>query len=308
MAPALAAVEQPQSRRSRLRYAAIALLILIAAFALVFALLVVNNNYSLRHRSRADFIAQMDEAIEKSTQWIVAHPEVQGNPSIMYMLGDMAQMSRDPRLQDFVQSYRGSKWVRVPGNPLSWYYARLVDPKAPVPILRGEEMQTSELLWDSYAAAPQSLLLTKAQYDDLFSTNTYVWGHRNHQLLALAMYRHFNGTNPEQDAVINTVAKGVARDGYWDFRVSDSYEQRSAFLLAAGRPDLVRSRWIERFLANQQPDGAWNYCWYGWCRGVFEFRFGESAKGDQGHSTVQAAWALYQLKYRNGDWINAHYH
>ena len=96
----------------------------------------------------------------------------------------------------------------------------------------------------------------------------------------------------------------MAHDAYWDFRVSDSYEQRSAFILAAGRPDLIRSRWIDRILDNQQSNGAWNYCWYGWCRGVFEFRFGE---GDQGHSTVQAAWALYQLKYKHQDWIKEHY-
>jgi hypothetical protein len=63
----------------------------------------------------------------------------------------------------------------------------------------------------------------------------------------------------------------VARDAYWDFRVSDSYPQRSAFLLAAGQPELVKKRWIERILDRQNPDGSWNYCWYGWCRGVFEF-------------------------------------
>jgi len=28
---------------------------------------------------------------------------------------------------------------------------------------------------------------------------------------------------------------------------------------------------------------------------------------DAGHSTVQAAWALYMLKYRYSDWINQNY-
>ena len=57
----------------------------------------------------------------------------------------------------------------------------------------------------------------------------------------------------------------------YDFRVSDAYVQRNAFMIAAGQSDLVRSRWIERILDNQNPDGSWNYCWYGWCRGVMEF-------------------------------------
>ena len=101
------------------------------------------------------------------------------------------------------------------------------------------------------------------------------------------------------------LTEGVANDAKWDFRVSDSYEQRIATLLAAGRPDLVKARWVERLLDNQRPDGTWNYCWYGWCRGVLEFRF--RPPDDYGHSTVQAAWALYQLKYKYSDWIAKNY-
>ncbi len=298
------ATPQPRSSRRRFRYAIGVLGVLVTIFAIGVVLLVWNNNYSLRHPTRAEFTSKMDQALQASTDWILNHPEVQGNPHIMYMLGDMAEMSRDPRLEQFVQGYLNSKWVRVPGSPISWYYARLVDRKAPVPVLHGEQLEICEQLWNAYAAAPDHVLLTKFQYDDMFSIHTYVWGRRNHQLLALAMYRHFNGTNAEQDAVINYIADKVARDAYWDFRVSDSYEQRSAFLLAANRPDLVRSRWIERILANQQPDGSWGYCWYGWCRGVAEFRFGRT---DHGHATVQAAWALYQLKYRYSEWIKEHY-
>ena len=35
----------------------------------------------------------------------MTHPDVQGNPPLMYMIGDMAEMSGDPRLQQYVQSY-----------------------------------------------------------------------------------------------------------------------------------------------------------------------------------------------------------
>jgi hypothetical protein len=279
-------------------------MIAMVLVVVLFAVLVVNNNYSFHRTSRAEFSSRMDRAMESATQWIVAHPAIQGNPSVMYMIGDMAQMSGDPRLRQYVDSYLASKWVRVDGHPVTWYYARLAEPTLPVPLLLAEETPRGEIGWDAYAAAPDRLQNGAAIRADLFSTDKYIWGLRNHQLLALDIYRRFNGPSPELDAVMNKVVEGVARDAYWDFRVSDSYEQRSAFLLDAGRPDLVRSRWIERVLENQQADGAWNYCWFGWCRGVFEFRLNG---GDQGHSTVQAAWALYQLKYRYPEWIKEHY-
>ena len=133
----------------------------------------------------------------------------------------------------------------------------------------------------------------------------FSWGLRLHlQLFALDIYRHFQGSSPQLDAVLIPVTDGVARDAYWDFRVSDSYPQRSAALLAAGHPELVKKRWMERLLDRQNPDGSWNYCWYGWCRGIFEFSLTQE---DQEHTTVQAAWALYQLKYRYPDWIDQNF-
>jgi hypothetical protein len=281
---------------------------LLAAFAIlviVFGLAVLNNNYSIHQPSRAEFTAQLDRAIDSSTSWIVQHPENYGNPSVMFMIGDMAEMSRDPRLQQYVQGYLASDRVRVPGQPITWYYARLVDQHAEVPILTHEPPVGFELLWDTYATAPDRMQLSTAQRSDMFSTNKYVWGLRDHQLLALDIYRHFNGTSPELNQTIKTVSDGVAGDAYWDFRLTDAYYQRSAFVLAADRPELVRSRWIERILDHQHPDGYWSYCWYGWCRGILEFSLQDT---DPGHPTVQAAWALYMLKYRYEDWIDHHYH
>ena len=137
----------------------------------------------------------------------------------------------------------------------------------------------------------------------MFSPTKYYWGRRQHQLLALVMYRDFNGGNEELNNTLNYLSEKVSRDAHFDFRVSDSYIQRTAFVLAAGRPDLIRRRWVERILDNQNPDGSWNYCWYGWCRGIFEF----GMRGYPAHTTVQAAWALYMLKYRYPAWIKEHY-
>jgi 4-amino-4-deoxy-L-arabinose transferase-like glycosyltransferase len=304
------ASEEPALAGRLLHWIAANLAILILLLAVVLAvvgLTVFNNNYSLHPRSRADFSAQLDHAIEASTQWMVQHPEIQGNPPLMFMVGDMAEMSGDPRLHSFVQSYLASKRVRVPGDPITWYYARLVDSGAPVPTLAltGPDSGSRRGLWVYYAIAPMQVELSAADRADMFSPTKYSWGTRLHtQLLALDVYRHFNGPSPELDRAINPVTEGAAHDGYWDFRVSDSYYQRSAFILGADRPDLVRGRWIERILDNQRPDGSWGFCWYGWCRGIFEFRLDD---WDPGHSTVQAAWALYLLKYRYSQWIEQRY-
>lgn len=282
------------------------LLVIVALVALV-AAAVLNNNYSIHKPSRAEFNARLNHAIETSTEWILQHPEVQHNPPLMYMVGDMAGMSDDPRLRDFVRSYLSGNRVRIPGKPITWYYAHWADPSLPVPWISGPDVATLtwQDRWFAYGSAPDRVEIPPGDHDNLFSPNRYNWGIRLHfQLMALGMYRHFSGPTDELDAAINAVAPGVARDGYWDFRVGDAYYQRSATLLAAGRPDLVRSRWIDRILDRQYPDGHWSYCWYGWCRGVLEF----ALENDVGHSTVQAAWVMYMLKYRYTDWINQHYH
>ena len=272
------------------------------------AVAVLNNNYSLHRASRAEFTAQLDRAIDSSTAWIVQQQDIQGNPPLMFMIGDMAEMSGDPRLRSYIATYLASPRVRLPGRagnlvlrPLGRSQRAVADDFSDIEF-RTLGWQDS---WFMYATAPDRVPLPEESRANLFSPDKYSWGTRLHlQLIALDIYRHFNPPTPEFTAAINPVTEGVARDAYWDFRVSDSYEQRSAFILAGGRPDLIRSRWIDRILDNQQSNGAWNYCWYGWCRGVLEFRFGF---GDQGHSTVQAAWALYQLKYKHQDWIKEHY-
>jgi 4-amino-4-deoxy-L-arabinose transferase-like glycosyltransferase len=305
------ASEKPALAGRLLRWIAtnVAILILLVAVLLaIVAMTVFNNNYSLHRISRADFSSQLDHAIENSTKWMLQHPEIQGNPPLMFMVGDMAEMSDDPRLHSFVASYLASNRVRVPGQPITWYYAHWVDPSVPVPPIPPWELPYLgwQDRWFAFGTAPHEVELSAADHADLFSPTKYSWGIRLHlQLIALDIYRHFNGPSAELDSVINPVSEGVARDAYWDFRVSDSYYQRSAYILGAGRPDLIRGRWIERTLDYQRPNGSWAYCWYGWCRGIFEFRFGDFGPD---HSTVQAAWALYMLKYRYPQWIGQHYH
>ena len=304
--PSLTAEAPEQKKPLAVRIIA-GLLAVFAVVVLLFVVAVWNNNYSFHHRSRAEFNAQLDRAIETSTQWIVTHPENYGNPPLMFMVGDMAQMSADPRLQQYVQGYLASNRVHVPGQPITWYHARWAYPTLPVPLIPRSDMGTLSWQdrWFGYGSAPDKMELDPEDRANMFSPTKYSWGVRLHlQLAALDIYRSFNGPGPELNAVINPVAEGVARDAYYDFRVNDAYYQRSAMILGAGRPGLVRSRWIDRILDAQNADGTWNFCWHGWCRGVLEFSLSEN---DYGHSTVQAAWALYQLKYRYSDWIAKNY-
>jgi hypothetical protein len=285
------------------RWLSALLLTVIAILALIF----LNNNYSLHRTSRQEFSSQMDQAIEASTKWLVDHPEVLGNPSLMFMVADMQKMSGDPRLRTMLDAYLRSRYVRNPANPVSFAWARLADPQIHVPMLTTADLSNVgfEERWDAYAIAPDRVELTNSDRADMFSPTKYSWGRRQHQLLALDMYHYYNGGSQELDHTINHLAEKVSRDAYFDFRVNDSYDQRSAFTLAAGRPDLIRRRWIERILDYQRPDGSWAYCWYGWCRGIFEFKLGDFGPD---HSTAQAAWALYMLKYRYPQWIEQHYH
>jgi hypothetical protein len=299
------AAGNPQESLVRRLIGWIATLVVVLIILEVFA--VINNNYSFHDPSRAEFEAQLDHAINTSTDWIVKQPDIMGNPPLMFMIGDMAEMSNDPRLKGYVQDYLASPRVRVPGHPVTWYYAHWVDPTVPLPALTAGVVPNLgwQDSWFTYGTAPEKVELSPEEQAKLFSPDMYSWGVRLHlQLIALDIYRHYNGSSPKLDAVIIPVTNGVAHDAFWDFRVSDSYPQRSAFLLAAGQPQLVKKRWIKRILDRQNPDGTWNYCWYGWCRGVFEFSLTQE---DHGHTTVQAAWALYQLKYHYQDWIKQNF-
>ncbi len=271
-------------------------------------LAVLNNNFSLASMSREQFQSELNRSVEASTNWIAHHPEIMGNEALMFMIADMESMSGDPRLRELLDKYPHSRWVDQPFQPLTFVWKRMVDPHANVPrmdLTQAPEGGVAEMLWDAYAMAPDAVIISSGQRANMFSPTKFYWGARQHQLLALVMYRHFNGGSEELNNTINHLAEKIARDQHFDFRVTDSYVQRNAFVVGAARPDLIRSRWIERTIDYQHADGGWNYCWYGWCRGIFEFKV-ESETSQ--HATVQAAWSLYMLKYRYPQWVEQHYH
>ena len=283
----------------------------LAILGVVLAATLFYNNHSLRQLPRAAFDAQLDAALDSATNWIKDNALVsEANPSMMYMIADMEKMSHDPRLQSLLEDYQ-KHHLTHPNSPLDFAWYRLVIRNAEVPVIQVPDMEGrfAEFIWDAYAVAPDKISLAPDDRASMFSPTRHIWGKRQHQLLALVMYRDFNGSSPELDNTISYLAEKVARDAHYDFRVNDSYIQRTAFVLAAGRPDLIRSRWVDRILDHQNANGSWNYCWHGWCRGVLEFSTDYKADAVRsGHSTVQGAWVLTMLKYRYPQWIDEHYH
>ena len=292
--------------RFLLRCAGIAFIV----FVVVVAFALINNNFAFTHPSHTAFEAQLDTSLDRAIASIAAHPEdACTNPPLLYMVADMESLSHDPRLRAVLEDYR-ENYLPHPMSVIDVAWYRLVNRNANVPIIQVADQhgQLNEFAWDAYALATDKISLAADDRASMFSRTKYVWGARQHQLLALVIYRDYNGGSPELDGTLNYLAEKVARDEHYDFRVTDSYIQRIAFVLGAGRPDLVRSRWVDRILDNQRADGSWSYCWYGWCRGVFEFSTTyRTNDSNSGHSTIQAAWALTMLKYRYQQWIAEHY-
>ena len=104
---------------------------------------------------------------------------------------------------------------------------------------------------------------------------------------------------------MQTIEERIAREAAVDFRVTDLYLQRLAFLVAAGRPDLVRPRWVERAFAAQQSDGGWLQDWHGWSRTPYRYSLAEESP--TAHATAEGMWLACMLKYRYPDWIEQNY-
>ena len=305
VAPEAHPVTSPESARpsgARRIWKWVGVLAVVGAIALCLTL--ICNNYALRPASRQAMQARSDAALEKAIAWIAEHPTTyRTNPTIMYFVTQIEALTNDPRLLPVIEEYR--RRIIPPRSPVEAVWGRVFDSQAPVPRVTSAEMRFLGLdtRWNLYGIAPDRVELTPEERAGLYTPDGNHWGTRQHQMLSLTFYRNFNGSTPELDRLISHLAEGVATDAFFDFRVSDNYIQRTTYVLAAGQPQLIRARWVERILDYQNPDGSWNYCWYGWCRGVLEFGF----KYNPGHPTVQAAWALAMLKYRYPQWYTEHY-
>jgi|ERR1022692_4503414 hypothetical protein len=283
--------------------------------ALALAVALVNNNASIRRPSRAEFVGSLDQTLARSTDWAlsqypktatgtVSTPEgryLVSNSATAHMVVDCASLSSDPRMKELASSFVDAWKVEAS------VFGRMVDPAMPANApsekdLRGlEEYQR----WTLYGAAPHDVPLSPHELEDMFSADKYRTGKATHQLFALYFYRKSKGSTPELDRIMQEIEERIAGEAAIDFRVTDLYLQRLAFLLAAGRPDLIRSRWVERALAAQQMDGGWLESWHGWNRTPYRFSFREEQPS--AHATAQGMWIACMLKYRYPEWIARNY-
>ena len=88
--------------------------------------------------------------------------------------------------------------------------------------------------WFLHAVAPTEYPLSAEALANMFSPDKYRTGGATHQLFALYLYRNHNGATPDLDRLIRRISVRIASEASIDFRVTDLYLQRIAFLLAAG--------------------------------------------------------------------------
>jgi hypothetical protein len=291
------------------------LVVLVSLALLSAALAILNNNFSFRGPTREDFLRNLDQAIVDAKDWIFAagdQPlslmtwdavETLRNAALVHMLVDSARLSGDQRLHKLTRTY-------FTLNAYPNCFGRLVDPTTP--FQRPPDAELPKMFdyqrWFLYAVAPEQFQLSPQEQANMFSPERFHLGHATHQLMALYFYRDRNGTKADLDSMMRRAATRIASEEWFDFRVTDLYLQRIAILFAAGYPDLVRRRWVERALAAQKKDGGWAVTWYGWApTPPYHFDFSDEKLNSSGHATVQALWIACLLKYRYPDWMDRKY-
>jgi hypothetical protein len=289
-------------------------LAVLALLALALGLSVLNNNVAFSRLSRIGFVNSLDQSVAASTGWTLRQfsfgasgelittdlgAEFASNPALVHMLVDTAAISGDARLQQLT-----SKIVAIYDQGHVGLMGKMVDPAMAGPPLNTAELEEYQR-WFLHALSPAAFSLSAGERTDMFSPDKFRMYDATHQLFALILYRKFNGDTPELRSLMDRLARRIAGEAALDFRVSDLYLQRIAFLLAAGRPDLVNPRWVERALAAQQSDGGWLYSWHGLGPHLFSFRL--SGAHSVAHSSAQGMWLTTMLKYRYPEWIEKNY-
>ena len=306
---------QPTRTRTFLRWLKWIALATVALLVVATGLAILNNNFSFSRPSRADIVSRLNHSLAASTDWTMGQfsPGNPGqwatkegiyfvsNPPLAHMLVDCAEMADNTRLQQLSIVFKEAHRKR----PILW--AKLVDPAIVTYPPSDNELaeQESYMRWMLYGISPTTVHLSASELKNMFSPDKFRTGKATHQLLSLYIYRKFNGDTPELQRVMNQVEERIAAEAALDFRVTDLYLQRISFLLAAGRPDLVKPRWVERALSAQQSDGGWLYNWHGWAPQPYSYDF--SYEQSATHTTAQGMWMGCMLKHRYAEWIDRNY-
>ncbi|MCP4111805.1 MAG: hypothetical protein GY749_40815 [Desulfobacteraceae bacterium] len=268
----------------------------------VIILAIANNNISVSSVSEASFKSRLDNTMALSLKWLEADAENMmktPNAALFLMIADMADLSGNDRLNNIIEQYKALSGRSV--------WRRLIDKESSVFIPgRGMLDQLEDYQrWIVYAIEPVRTPVTEDEKISMFAPDSHYWGSLTHQLFSLYIYREHQGASTAIEELTDHLCERIAFEAVWDIRVTDLYLQRIAFILAAGRDDLIKKRWVERLIAYQQDNGGWLPGWYGWGPDIFKFRF--KKKKTTAHATVQGMWVLWMLKYRYPEWITRNY-
>ena len=216
------------------------------------------------------------------------------------MIADMAELSGEPRLKRIVDGFLKSSGQ----SPSIWHH--MVDGTLPVrPLARGNlDQLVGYQRWIANGIAPRGAAHRVGAIKHVLAGQVRLGARALISSSPCSSTASGSRTKRSRPWSID-LCTGIAFEANWDVRVTDLYLQRVAFLLAAGRPDLVKRRWVERVIAKQEQDGGWIGSWYGWGPRLFEFRLRKPPP--QSHTTVQGMWILYMLKYRYSGWMDQRY-
>ncbi|MBN1392172.1 MAG: hypothetical protein JW947_05145 [Sedimentisphaerales bacterium] len=273
--------------------AAAGLVLIVLGGAFVSAALIYNN---LSIVSDTDFAERVDKSISSAEQWVKNSRmdilQVK-NAALLKMLKECNEFKANLLFDGIIENFMAMK-VR----PECW--KRLIDPNWSIDELelnRTIEKESVDNKWVLYAIAKEEAKITPEAMH-LFDPKRWQRRQLTHQLNALVtLKKRSRETNERLDELIEHLCRRLSSELVFDLAVVDVYIQKVAFILRAGHPEKIRIRWVERIIANQQPDGGWNDRWYFFTsnrRPIFNFA---SPPSDQ-HATIQALTALYLVKYR----------
>lgn len=283
-----------KTKRPILRKAVIAGLVLTVLTGIFGVGVLVYNNVSAI--SDAVFAKRVDTAIESAEKWVKNHRMdilEEKNAALLKMLSECDEVKANPLFKEIVRNFMAARF-----RPECW--KRLIDPNWPVDereLNRTIEKGGIDNKWVLYAIAKEDAKVT-AEEMHLFDPQRWQRRQLTHQLNALVTLKKRSGKTDEKlDDLIEHLCERLSDELVFDMAVVDIYIQKVAFILRASFPEKIRTRWVERIIANQQPDGGWNDKWFCFTSGRKPL-LGFAAPPSDQHATIQALTALYLVKYR----------
>ena len=280
--------------------------VLLLGFLLLSAVLgwfLFDNNYSNSKRTAEQVTADLDRALDRGVKWMVDKrnffDRADANSALMYMIQDMREPVQIPELEDILATHLEN---RSPRN----FWRKMIAPGSETERMLRRRLRGLDQFqrWMAYAIDPDNVELTDEDKAAMFSPTKNKNRDLTHQLMAIDMYQDFGFAKEDYEPLLGTLCERIASECTIDFRVTDMYLQRVACILAAGRPDLVKRRWIERIIENQADNGGYHYAWNGWGPNLFKVF---DNRGPLAHASVQGIWVLYMIRHRYPEWIEKNY-